>query len=285
MQHEHINWKRFFTTTARSALAISMATALTLSVAAGGNRETQTEEPTQNQSEQDSSRIEFEDGNQVDRESQDDDSESEDSADSEQPVWAIVDHPLENDLVNNISGILEDGYAPVGMDNTQDAISMLYAKSNRIIFDQWVIHEFTDLSNLNEEFSTFLLNGWTPMDISVTDSGLSTLFVQGEENPEITGWRIHEVPVDELESVFSVLQGYRDDGFLPYGVSIDQENQEFWFLMIQSERSQNTEPARVAFNAFSQDEVAEGITNDIANGLLPWGLARGRESSFVLYLF
>lgn len=270
--------------TKKLLILILMGTVITAAATAGGNQESPAEEQSTEQSDPGSSRIEIEEGNRVDQD-ENDAEQDEDREQSDEPIWALVDHPLEQDIVRNISGVIDDGYAPVGFDETSDAISMLYAKSDRVIFDRWIIHEFTDLSNLNEDFSAFLLEGWTPMDISVTDSGLSTLFVRGEDNPEIAGWRIHEIAVEDLQSVFTVLEEYRDGGFLPYGVSIDQENQEFWFLLVQLERSEDSEPARVAFNAFEEGDTEEGITSDIENGLLPWGLARGRESTFVLYLF
>ena len=294
-QPTEINWRGLFRRTGRSVAVLSLATAITLSATAGGQREQNAAPNAQDQG----TRIDIQEGNSVDSGNGDAATESQGGQDQggdtnagnaqsdqqSQAVWALVDPPKDDQIIRNVSGIIQDGYVPVGMDDTGDAISVLYAKSNRVVFNRWIIQEFTDLDNLDRDFSEFLLNGWTPMDISVTDAGLSALFVKGDEDPGITGWRIHQVPVEELDSVFSIFEGYRQDGFLPYGVSIDHENNQFWFLMVQQDRPEGAEPARIAFNGFEEGSVRDGITADIENGLLPWGLARGERSTYVLYLF
>ena len=192
---------------------------------------------------------------------------------------------MDDQVVQNISGVIDDGFAPVGMDIRDDEISMLYASSTEVIFDRWIIREFTELDNLNDEFSAFLVAGWTPMDISKTASGLSVLFVQGDQQQEILGWRMHEISAADPEAVIEILDRYRERGFLPYGVTLDQENNEFWFLLLQFDQPADTEIRRIALNAFTNENVREGINEDIRNNLLPWGLARGNEGSFVLYVF
>jgi hypothetical protein len=114
----------------------------------------------------------------------------------------MVDHPLESNIVHNISAVIEDGYVPVGYDET-----------------------------------------------------------------EIAGWRIHQIPVEELDTAFGILEGYRNRGFLPYGVSINQETVDFWFLMVQLEGWEDDEPASIAFNAFPLDETEAGMTENVENGL------------------
>lgn len=203
----------------------------------------------------------------------------------ERPIWALIDHPMDDQAVRNISGVIDDGYVPVGMDIGNSHISVLYASSTDIVFDRWIIHEFTKLENLNNEFSGFLLDGWIPMDISRTPDGLSVLFVRGDGQQEILGWRIQEISAGDPDAVLQTLERYRDNGFLPYGVTIDREDDEFWFLLLQTEQPVDTELRRIALNGFTNENIQEGISTDIQNQLLPWGLARGNEGSFVLYLF
>lgn len=294
MQHTNPRSRYISRQTLRWGATLALAALVTFGVTAGGNQEDRDDNQGPTPAPQESTRIEIGEGNAVERSSENDDENRDPTATPErdtertgpaQPLWAMVDHPLESNIVRNISAVIEDGYVPVGYDQTEDAVAMLYAKSTRVLFDRWIIQEFTDLSRLDEEFSTFLIQGWTPMDISVTESGLSALFVRGDDDTEIAGWRIHQIPVEELDTAFEILEGYRNRGFLPYGVSINQETDEFWFLMVQLEGSEDGEPARIAFNAFPLDETEAGITEDVENGLLPWGLARGRETAFVLYLF
>jgi hypothetical protein len=208
-----------------------------------------------------------------------------DDTSENRPLWALIDHPMDDQAVRNISGVIDDGYVPVGMDIGDDRISMLYASSTDIEFDRWIIHEFTELGNLNNEFSAFLLDGWLPMDISKTADGLSVLFVRGAEEQEILGWRIQEISAAEPDAVLDILGNYRDEGFLPYGITIEREDNEFWFLLLQSDRPAGSEMRRVALNGFTNENIQDGITGDIRNNLLPWGLARGNEGSFVLYIF
>jgi hypothetical protein len=294
VQHTSQQSRHISRQTLRRVTALALAALVTFGATAGGNREDRDESQRPTPPQQESTRIEIDEGNAVERAPENGD-ESRDNGEASagdtertspaQPLWAMVDHPLESNIVRNISAVIEDGYVPVGYDETDDAAAILYAKSSRVLFDRWIIHEFTDLSSLDEEFSTFLIQGWTPMDISVTESGLSAMFVRGEDESEIAGWRIHQIPVEELDTALGILQGYREGGFLPYGVSINQETDDFWFLMIQLEGWEDREPSRIAFNAFPLDETEAGITEDVENGLLPWGLARGRETAFVLYLF
>lgn len=283
---------------ARNVLVILFVGFLGISqAAAGGNRE----ESERGSGPDEDTRIEL--GNSTedpqsdpepDRESeteQNDTTEDDQSAgeprivETDRPIWALVDHEMNDQMVAEISGFIRQGYTPVGLEVQDEEISLLYASTQELSFNRWIIREFTDLDNLNTDMSAFLLDGWTPMDISKTEAGLSVLFIKGDTGRELLGWRIHEVSALDAREALQTLESYRDAGFVAYGVTIDREDNEFWFLMLQYDRPEGAEVARVALNGFENDQIEAGITRDIENGLLPWGLARGRNATFVLYLF
>ena len=258
--------------TPRTILALALTATLTLPISAAGKPE------SPSQSEQ--TPITIEEGNLIERETPPDSPSPQGD-----PLWLLARHPKDNQIVNDISTIIQRGYTPVGMDHTHEEISVLYAKTAEITFDRWMIQEFTDLSDLDTQFSQFLLTGWAPMDISLTETGLAVLFVQNQSEEEITGWRIHKIDTADPQPIFETLQGYRDDRFIPYGITLDHQNGELWVLFLQFEPPENATIPRMALNAFPNGSLQEDITNDVRNGMLPWGLAHGRESSFILYLF
>lgn len=274
-----------------SSLFVILLATVVFAASAGGQKE-QHQQPQQPKSSTDSgTRIEL--GNPTgtktdtgpDETREPEMKSKEDQRSGPRPVWVLIDHPLDNNVVRNISGVIDDGYVPVGMDIGDQGVSILYASSSKIVFDRWTIQEFTDLSKLNTELSAFIVDGWLPMDISRTGGGLSVLLVQGDTMEEVLGWRIHEVSAADPGNILQTLEQYRNKGFLPYGVTIDRADNEFWFLLLQTERPEGTDIRRVAFNGFSNEDIQEGITTDVANNLLPWGLARGNNATFVLYLF
>lgn len=280
----------------RTVLVIALIAGITLSATAGGNQERGGEAEQENGDTRielgNSARSSSENGQH--NENEGDDTEADDASsnrsgrrvvETDRPIWALVDHEKTDSMANEVSGIIEDGYTPVGMEVREDDISLLYASTNEIDFDRWIIREFTNLDNLNNEMSAFLLDGWTPMDISKTDAGLSVLFIKGDHQQEILGWRIHEISALDLRNAIDTLEAYRDAGYAAYGVTIDRQDNEFWFLMLQFDRPSESRMARIAVNGFENDEIESGITGDVQNGLLPWGLARGRDATFVLYLF
>lgn len=249
-------------------------------VLAGGRRERDQEEPPEAADRSRGDRIEF--GTAVDRPQV----EPERAPEGEElGVWIIADHELDQNLQRAISAIMQEGYTPVGMERTDEGISILYIKTERVVYDRWIIHEFTDLSALNNEFSAFLVDGWLPMGFSKDGDSITTLFVRSR-GTEIAGWRIHDVPAGDLQQLIEVVDAYTDRGYVPYGLSIDPTDNRIWLLVLQMENGPEAGPAaNVLINAFAEEDIEEGITEDVSRGAVPWGMSRGSEASFFLYLF
>lgn len=201
------------------------------------------------------------------------------------PIWVLADHQLEETIEREISGLVADGYTPVGMETTEDGISVLYLRTDEVLFDRWIIHEFTELDNLNSEMSDFLVEGWLPTGFSKNGDSITTLFIRAEETA-ISGWRIHDVPAGDLEQLVSVSEAYIEEGYVPYGISVDESDNRIWLLLLETPTNPTGgERANLLVNGFENANITEGITRDIEQGAVPWGMSREREVSFFLYLF
>ena len=277
----------------RYAIAIAFMLSVT-TVFAGGRREDNQNDATGPRDP--GTRIEM--GNPVDRETNeagDERERSEENTSSEQggraedasddPIWLIVDHEIATGLEGEISSVISDGYVPTGLDLTSDAVSLLYVKTDRVLFDRWTIQEFAMDETLNDAFSSILLQNWLPMGISIGDDDtMSALFVRLEDETPVEGWRLQKISTVDLQEIFSIISDYREDGFIPYGIALNPDDSELWLLMVQTTGAIENEPNSVLLNAFRDDEITAGITADIANGALPWGMARGSEASFFSYI-
>ena len=200
----------------------------------------------------------------------------------EEPLWVIAEHTLGNEaMAEDISRIVAQGYVPVGMEQRDRTVHMLYIDNPDITVDRWVIQEFEDLDTLNEEMSAPMLDGWIPMDISKTDNGLTVLFVLSEQL-EAEGWRIDISPL-AAGSIEETYRRWREQGFEPYGISLSPQD-EVWYLLI--DEGTDEEPSAVFFNGYPRvgSRVADGITQDIATGSIPWGLMVGDDTLYVQYL-
>ncbi len=201
------------------------------------------------------------------------------------PVWAIVEHGIEASIEREVSNTIADGYVPVGIDYSEGGLTVLYATAPEVVFDRWILRDFS-FETIDDELTAFLFDGWIPMDIAIGEDSLTVLLVRGSVlEGAIAGWRIHEVAANDLEAVFSTLEAYRDTGYTPYGIDLEDSDNEFWFLLLQFDVDAGSDPPRIAINGFPESELADGIDEDISNGLVPWGVGVGEQITFVLYLF
>lgn len=260
------------------------------SLIAGGNKE-RAEETDSNSGD----RIEL--GNNIDstdRQSTEDTPPAEDETDGGDestesikgdPYWIVADFPIQQGLETEISNAIKQGYTPTGFELLDDSLSILFVKSDEIPFDRWTIQDFEMDGTLNDTLSAVLVDNWLPMGISVRGTTISVLFVRPIEDPRITGWRLHELDTVDYDQILQTFSSYRDDGFVPYGLSFDTDDTSAWALMIQSELPENAEPPRVLLNGFPFEEFVSGVSTDVENGALPWGFARGKDVILVNYIF
>lgn len=195
--------------------------------------------------------------------------------------WILAEHDLSDQAASqDIARIISSGYLPVGIEFRNDILTTLYLDQPGVEIQQWAIQEFERLDNLNEELSRPMLEGWVPMDITKTDNGLTVLLVRTEDI-EIEGWNIAIGPV-ETESIGQTFAAWRERGYTAYGITLSEAD-EIWYLMLQV-ASQETVP-RVFFDGYPDEEVTTGITEQMREGGIPWGLMKIGESTFIHYLF
>lgn len=243
-------------------------------------------------------------GSEIEIESANDESEAEDQRDTEprassesgsdqspsedaeaQPVWVIADHELNDSLEREISGLVARGYTPVGMETSDSGVSILYLQTPDIVFSRWVIHEFTELDRLNQEMSEFLVEGWVPTGFTKDGDSITALFVLSEDT-SVRGWRIHNVPAGDTQQLINVTEAYIQDGFVPFGLSIDDSDDRVWILFLETPVSPGGNPRpNLLINAFEEEAIADGLTGDLAQGAVPWAMSRETDVSFFLYLF
>jgi hypothetical protein len=198
----------------------------------------------------------------------------------EQPAWAFAEHSFTNeDLKQEITGFLRNGYLPVGMESEPDGtLRVLYALNTRFEISNWAIQEL-DPENMNAEMTTVIQDGWLPMAMSATDDGLQVLFI--ETDVDIGAWQIATGPLS-VDSALATLESWRNDGYTPWALTLTPDD-EVWYLFLETD----TVPNRAAlFNGFenSQSAITEGINADIQNGWYPWGLMRGDRTTYIQYL-
>lgn len=274
MKHQRLIW-----------LALLLP-AVVLTVEAGGRQE---EAPQEGELEIESA---IDDPTSEDAQETEPNASSEDESDQPpaedpegQPVWVIADHELNEMIEREISGLVEDGYTPIGMETTDNGISVLYLQTSEVLFDRWVIHEFTELDNLNQEMSEFLVEGWVPTGFSKDGDSITALFIRSEETA-VSGWRIDDVPAGDTQQLINVTEAYIQEGFVPYGLSIDDSDDRVWLLFLETSVSPGGDQRpNLLINAFEEEEITDGITSDVAQGAVPWAMSRETEVSFFLYLF
>lgn len=199
----------------------------------------------------------------------------------ERAPWILAEHDLQSEAASeDIARIIRSGYLPVGIEYQEGTLVTLYLDQPGVKIDQWAIQEFERLDNLNAELSQPMLEGWVPMDISKTSSGLTVMFVKTDDI-EIEGWNIAIGPV-ETESIGQTFAAWRERGYTAYGTTLS-ENDEIWYLMLEI-AGQESVP-RVFFDGYPEGEVSDGITEQMEGGGIPWGLMTIGENTFIHYLF
>ncbi|MFW6290416.1 MAG: hypothetical protein ACOC0R_05560, partial [Mariniphaga sp.] len=122
------------------------------------------------------------------------------------------------------------------------------------------------MDNLNDEMSEFLVEGWLPTGFSKDGDSITALFIRSEET-EIAGWRIHDVPAGDMEQLVSITEAYIAEGFIPYGMSIDESDDRIWLLFLETATSPTGEERpNLLVNGFEDAEIADGITRDMTQG-------------------
>ena len=185
-------------------------------------------------------------------------------------VWSLTRYVGEDveEVTEQVNRDLEDGsYLPVGLDADPD-IALFLIENDEIPFTNWIIYEFDDASDLEDEFTGFLADGWVPMDIARTSNGITALFVEAEV--EFNGWQLVTSRA-ESSAIERTVSNLRDDGYTVWGQALDGEG--MWHLAMREVGLE--QPRDVRFETYPDDPAAlqDGINEMIEEVWVPWGLS------------
>ncbi len=202
-----------------------------------------------------------------------------DVGDETLPAWILGRHPLDDQLEPTISGNIERGYVPVGLDMKTGDVTVLYLLTDEIEFTRWTIQKIEDAREINATITAWLQDGWMPLDISLIPGGIAALLV--ETDHEIDSWRIEVVPAT-TEALETAYGEYQASGYIPYGLASDPEKSQVWILFLRAEGQ--FEVPSVLIDAYTDDSVVTGVNERYAAGALPWAMTRLPGSFLVQYL-
>ena len=191
----------------------------------------------------------------------------------------IVAHPFDLDKAKEeISASCAEGYLPVGLEVIDGvAIHVLYVKDDRLPFKEWFLYQLTDPENLEGAVSYIIKNGWVPLDLAKTGVRLYLMFVRADV--EVKAWRITRGEPD-IDSIKAKGAYFEQEGFYPWGLSIDEDSA--WHLLLKIDNFESIE-ATLRDYRLDTDEIATGMQEDMAMGWRPWALDFDRKNIYVLY--
>ena len=169
----------------------------------------------------------------------------------------------------SIDSLVERIYRPIAFNlDPARGIDMLFLAGDQDSDDtaepsRWVLYEFDDFSRLDEEFTTFLTDGFVPVDISGGLNSLFVFFVQA--GTDVAAWRLTTGPVDEA-AMTETLTTYRNQGFDLHGLSY--KDNALWYLFL---RLADQDAARVSIIVTANDvrAIEENISSRVAAGWFP----------------
>lgn len=165
----------------------------------------------------------------------------------EHPLWLISEHDLSRESsLKAVQAILDNGYELTGIDYNEsfNALKMLFLLDPTEARKKWTLYEFTDPATLEEELSVALTEGFRPIDIAVSSSGLLVFFVEDPEVPN--GWRIERS--DDFADIERYTKVYSSIDYSLQGLAQDNTGM-YWVLFVKyAETKTNTVFERVAEN-------------------------------------
>lgn len=196
-------------------------------------------------------------------------------------AFVLAAHPFDAEEAKvQIDAMCNDGLLPVGLEVDEGkAINVLYAENDTLPFTRWYLHRVAEFDKLEAELSYLMKEGWLPMDISRSGSGLYVLFIKADK--KVSSWRISRFPVSTT-GFEEAVKTYMAEDFLPYGISVYEDNMWVLFVKADSNAKRN-----VYLGTYKNEENAlrDGISLDTAQGKVPWGLMVQGTAVSVLYLY
>ena len=199
---------------------------------------------------------------------------------AQERAFRLAAHPFDmEETKKQVDEICSQGFMPAGLEVDEgEAINILYVEDSSIIFKNWLIYRISDPSKMESEYSALMQDGWLPMGISRSGSGLYVLFLKTDRS--VLSWRITQSGILSSQ-IDEVLTSYESQDFNPYGISLFED--KVWFLFLKTEKG-NLGKAHVSTYRNDESSIREGIAGDTAQGRYPWGLMIQGPLVSVLYL-
>lgn len=202
------------------------------------------------------------------------------AAHCEQSPWQLVKHPFDMEKAKEeINVICIDGYLPVGLDiKDGDGIYLLYIMDTGKILKKWFIHYFDNIETFEADVTYIIQNGWIPMDISKTDTGMYVLFINTDA--EIEGWRISTISNDTSDKN-QLISDFYSKGFHCYGISFDKSRT--WYLFLKMPGLEGKKMTLLKHRNLP-DVISRSIDKEIDNAWIPWGFMLEEKYIYILYM-
>jgi len=195
-------------------------------------------------------------------------------------IYRVAVHPFDvEEAKSQIDAMCNDGFLPVGVEVDEGrAINVIYAEREDIPFSAWLLHHITDFAVMEEQLSRLMLDGWLPMGLSRSGSGLYLLLLKADI--EISSWRI-TTSTPLASAIEEALKAYTEQGFTPHGISLYEDR--VWFLFLKTERDERRNVSVVMYEN-EEKALTDGLYWATAQGMTPWGLMVQNERVGILYL-
>jgi len=204
-------------------------------------------------------------------------------------LWEIGTYSYDPDSLNEgIGGQIAEGFQPTGLQvNPGSSVIVLFS---RIPLDdkRWSFLQIAPLSDVNTELSAYLVDGWIPLDFSMTPNDMHVIFAPSPT--EFKSWRVASIsypesagPRDILQLFQEPLAGQLSENRYLYGITV--VDRTVHILFVESEFPPTGQ--RLEMFAYPNDGTSAfvGIDEQVFRGGVPAGFAYNDDWVFVPFYF
>jgi hypothetical protein len=194
--------------------------------------------------------------------------------------WEITKIPGSiNAMERPVSNALNSNKTPLGFSRQNDASWLMYLNDNPFNITSWNVNWYNNVTELENGITGMMNQGWIPMGMSFTsDNKFYMFYVQCDLQG--TAWQITESGMD-LQQVAKDVEPYVSQGYVPVGISV--YSNYYYTLLIQLPDGAGARWTIEGYNDNST-EIKNGIENNIASGLVPFGFLKEGNVVNVLYV-
>ena len=193
--------------------------------------------------------------------------------------WKLIAHPNEaQKLKDEITTMINKGYAPVGLTYTNDFLYTLYVEDRFFSVSEWVMSYYKNWDAYKKGLSDKMNKGFTPMCVSYADGTIYILYTKGKR--AMAAWQSVSSAVEADDLQRSIDEYFRKD-YMPVGIT----SIEGKFITLMAKVG-GLSADKWAVEPYPSDNasIKQGINKRVGMGYIPWGfLLRGNKVN-VLYI-